>query len=862
MTSQGTPPGAGTAQGAVSPAEFVLSPAVMLERLDHVLDWWLLEEPFTLRMRRGEELPPDHHRQLRHFVLAELARERMAAIGSGVGPDLARWCDGQRQQVPVLAQTFTRFIERHGLRPGIEAEFGRQWEWWREVVTLARPLEGGWLAELDERERARRALLLTQTHFAQDGAAPGGLHRPVRSLFAPWGSLADRALIAGWVAAHALWGAWRALAGRDGAVLAQARRRIRRPGLRRWLRDRGIASMRVLVRAMLRQALVSPVTGTPPRRPAQAGLMQLAGRYFLATGAHELAWECLGLARAWGSTRTDLTQQAAIAAHLAGLYLDAELAYRCAIAGGEAQALLLRNLAQVLIAHDPGIDPELELGCDAEGAMSAAATTSTTPAADALSPREREAAALLARAARLSPAVRMSHQNLAAGYDESAFRPTAADLLPRDELLLHGAANLAGERLVHIGEGQRGVRLYGRALHYQQALARGARLPAELRAVLAAGYGVDAGQPVRILSYEWVTLIGHIAMLDSYRKLQLTGMSQPGQPLLLAPRDKVANSTYLSLWRSQVRVVDEPALIDALFPYQRWFGDSFNGCLRADGTPADWTELGARGQIAWDRTGRGPLIQIPDHLRDAGQTALRQMGLADTDWFVAMHIRGEGFHREGRHSMQIHRNASVSDYFGAMRAITARGGWVIRLGDASMPPLPPMERVIDYPHTRFKSAQCDVFLAAAARFFVGTTSGLTNAVISLGTPCLLVNCISNYFQLWNERVLFTLKPLWSERERRHLRLREMVADPVRWKIFNIHRLHALGLTPHANTAAEITAACEEMLERLVAGPVMRRTPADEALAAHCADAGNPHYFGNGRLSRSFFEGQQAGLFAD
>jgi hypothetical protein len=37
-----------------------------------------------------------------------------------------------------------------------------------------------------------------------------------------------------------------------------------------------------------------------------------------------------------------------------------------------------------------------------------------------------------------------------------------------------------------------------------------------------------------------------------------------------------------------------------------------------------------------------------------------------------------------------------------MEEITQRGGWVIRLGDEAMLPLPDMNRVIDYPFSGLK----------------------------------------------------------------------------------------------------------------------------------------------------------------
>jgi putative glycosyltransferase (TIGR04372 family) len=410
-----------------------------------------------------------------------------------------------------------------------------------------------------------------------------------------------------------------------------------------------------------------------------------------------------------------------------------------------------------------------------------------------------------------------------------------------------------GERFVHLGRGEDGIQCFGHAIRQQRAHKSMPRLPWELRWKLERDFDVDPTQPIRILPYEWVTLIGHIAMLDTYKRLQLLGLSAVGQPILLAPKDKIANSAYFDLWREHFHVIDDEPLVSALFPYQRFFGDCFNGYITPEGKARCWTELGAQGRIAWDADGRGPLLKLPDALRQRGYAALKKFGFNHSDWFVALHVRGGGYHGETKDSIQTHRNAQLGDYMGAISRITNQGGWVVRMGDSSMEPLPKMDRVIDYACSDVKSDWMDVFLAGSAAFFVGTTSGLSNAVLSLGTPCLLVNCISNYYQLWDNRVLFMLKPLWSEKERRYLRVSEMTDNAFRWKLFNIQRLGELGIVPHSNTPEEIQSGVVEIMTRLKQGLALHETDADRALRAQCHLSGNRDYFGNGRISNFFHE---------
>ena len=91
-------------------------------------------------------------------------------------------------------------------------------------------------------------------------------------------------------------------------------------------------------------------------------------------------------------------------------------------------------------------------------------------------------------------------------------------------------------------------------------------------------------------------------------------------------------------------------------------------------------------------------------------------------WFVALHVRESGFWKSLDTKFPNNRSADIATYLPAIREITRRGGWVIRVGDAEMGALPPMEHVIDYAHSPAKSDWMDVFLYGGCRFFIGGPS--------------------------------------------------------------------------------------------------------------------------------------------
>ncbi len=214
--------------------------------------------------------------------------------------------------------------------------------------------------------------------------------------------------------------------------------------------------------------------------------------------------------------------------------------------------------------------------------------------------------------------------------------------------------------------------------------------------------------------------------------------------------------------------------------------------------------------MAWAGEAR-PIVAIDEDLRERGRALLRKAGVT-ADWFVALHIREGGYHGDGPGTTRQHRSANVGDYLDAIGEITSRGGAVVRLGDKTMTPLTGLPGVFDYAHSDIKSGEMDLFLCAEARFFVGTTSGLTTAVQALGTPMLLVNCISNDCQFWHDKTDFTLRLVHDRRAHRYLSLRETYRPALQALLIDTGLLARQGLEIHANRPQDIAAAVAYKLD--------------------------------------------------
>lgn len=458
---------------------------------------------------------------------------------------------------------------------------------------------------------------------------------------------------------------------------------------------------------------------------------------------------------------------------------------------------------------------------------------------------------------RFPPAV-MSHQNYAGRYDISTYTPAAWELENAGPLVVYDVLGQLAEDQFLRGEAEKSMALYKAQFNVQDELAIRFPLPPELRRRIEAyaasrNFTLRPHLPLRLLSYEWVTQFGHIGLVDIYLKMMRVGLVPEANVVLLAPFGKIANAAFLSYWESHILIIRDPDLIDALFPFQRIIGDGFNA-FRSDTAIAEpWTRAGARAQVRYDARGYPPLLSLRCEDRQYGEATLAALGVPPGAWYVGLHVREGGFHGDGAGATGNHRNARIEDYLPAIREITSRGGWVIRLGDSTMTPLPRMEKVVDYARSSVKSERMDLFLLATARFVLGTTSGLTTATLAFGTPMLLVNCISNDWQMWSDKTHFILRPVVDIRSGRLLSLAETYRWPLQGYIINSVLLRRKGYQSFANSAEDIRMATAYKLDILM-GQLSEPDETHPALRRYRkVMAANPVNFGAARPVVPFLE---------
>jgi putative glycosyltransferase (TIGR04372 family) len=365
-------------------------------------------------------------------------------------------------------------------------------------------------------------------------------------------------------------------------------------------------------------------------------------------------------------------------------------------------------------------------------------------------------------------------------------------------------------------------------------------------------YTPPEGKPPYVfLDFMWVAQIGHIANMDHLVKREILLGRDPKSIVLYYSRDqKAANAALLGKLGAHITIVRDEAELPYPLKNMNSVLEEYYLCESLDGTTKHWWHASPEIFGAWEAEGRAPLLALTEAEKSEGRAQLKKLGLPENAWFACLHVRESGFKQAlGFGAIESALNAEIDSYGPAIRAVVERGGWVIRVGDAKMRPLPPMPGVIDYARSDMKSEWMDIFLLGACRFFIGTSSGPAYVPPLFGVPCVLTNWQPAGQRPFNGRDLFISKLYMSGFPPRPLRFAEMMAPPVGYSLQYV-RAEELGLAQVPNTPDELREVVSEMLDRLD-GKLTYGEEDEILLAAFDAVAETNLCIGNARPGRDF-----------
>jgi putative glycosyltransferase (TIGR04372 family) len=209
---------------------------------------------------------------------------------------------------------------------------------------------------------------------------------------------------------------------------------------------------------------------------------------------------------------------------------------------------------------------------------------------------------------------------------------------------------------------------------------------------------------------------------------------------------------------------------------------------------------------------RPPLFELSKEDNQMLIGYLASLGMPADAWYICVHAREGGYSPEDE-SIHRYRSVPIASFSLAIEEIVRRGGWCIRMGDASMQPYKPSEQFVDYAHSEQKSPQLDVALAAGCRFFLGSGSGLFNLAELFGRPCVVahmspLSCVYGFSPLD-----ISIPQRLRDRDGNYLSLSGVMKDEC--AVFRSARqFESRGLENVPNTAEDIRDIVVEMLDRL------------------------------------------------
>jgi len=209
------------------------------------------------------------------------------------------------------------------------------------------------------------------------------------------------------------------------------------------------------------------------------------------------------------------------------------------------------------------------------------------------------------------------------------------------------------------------------------------------------------------------------------------------------------------------------------------------------GTISIWLKKDHASEFSWERLNEYQWSQRTDQnfefqfpLKDdkKANKSMLKLGISKVSWFVCLHVRESGFRNDA--GKREYRNANIEKYIPAIKEITRLGGIVVRLGDKTMKPLPPMDNVIDYPFTDSKSDLMDIYLIKHCRFYISAPSGIYDTAALFGKKILMINThmwVYGYPLQVHDRGI--LQHVYSLKKKRFLTLKERISSD--WNMQNL-----------------------------------------------------------------------------
>ena len=360
---------------------------------------------------------------------------------------------------------------------------------------------------------------------------------------------------------------------------------------------------------------------------------------------------------------------------------------------------------------------------------------------------------------------------------------------------------------------------------------------------------------VRFLTDDYSRLGHLVGTPEFYVKSGLLGWRPRYFGLLLAPAGSVVIPRLLSYWGSYITIVTNPVVIAVLRPLAKFKRLQYTkGAGEVVSRGGSKTHVNAARyqsvlQTQYDARYPGqPVLNLSRSDFEDGWRCLQKLGVPRDAWFVCLHAREAGYLPHLAYTS--YHDTDVYSYMLAAEAMVQRGGWVIRMGDPSMKPLPPMAQVIDYVHSEVRCDWMDVFCFSQCRFFLGSASGASSVPVAFGVPIAVANQAPMGLASWAPKDIGIPKLYWSVTEDRYLTFEEVLLSPL-GRFTRTARFEAAGISLIDNSPEEIRDLSVEIMDRLDGS--LRYSDQDDRLQERFKSLLEPEseYVTSARVGREF-----------
>lgn len=307
------------------------------------------------------------------------------------------------------------------------------------------------------------------------------------------------------------------------------------------------------------------------------------------------------------------------------------------------------------------------------------------------------------------------------------------------------------------------------------------------------------------------------AYLDTYLKAMELGLKPKNKLFVLLPKNEdVKNPYMLEVWGKFITVIRDEETIELFSKIRKYVEYDIDYACSLNGIAMYIEHAKVIVQNEWEARGLKPLLDISSEDKEIGWGQLEPYGIETGRWFVALHVRDSGY-LLGSHGIESdpnkYRNADIDTYLDAVRSIVKRGGYVIRVGDPNMKPIPSMEGLFDYARSSIRSNRMDVFIFSQCRFFIATNSGPLLVPCMFGVPVIITNLLPVIQRPWTKNAFYLPKLLWLNGENRYATFKEILSSNL-GIFYSTRKYLGANIRIIDNTSEEINEITEEMLDYL------------------------------------------------